>query len=95
VSGVFIVPRAFLLLSLPQSKRHCCESIATTKHPVGGLNGGAEAGETGAGDVDVSAVGDGGDDSLGAGAAVVGVHAAMSERNPTARRNPLKRMTER
>jgi hypothetical protein len=95
VSGAFIVPRAFLLLSSPQSKRHCCESIATTEHSVGGLNGGAEAGPTAAGDVDASAVGDGDEDSLGAGAAVVGVHAATSESTPTARRNPLKRMTER
>ena len=90
-----MVPRAFLLLSAPQSKRHCCESIATTEHSVGGLNGGAEAGPTAADAVDGAGVGDGGEDPLSAGGEVVVVHAATSESSPTASRSPLKRMTER
>jgi hypothetical protein len=95
VSGAFIVPRAVAFLSWPQSKRHCCESIATTEHSVGTVNGGPEAGAIAAdGDTDASAVGAGGEDSLGAGAAVVGVQAVTKKSNPTARRNPLMRMTE-
>jgi hypothetical protein len=84
------------LLSLPLSKRHWCDSIATTEHSVGGLNGRVEAGATaGGGDTDGRAAGVGGDeDSLGAGAVAIGTHAVTKESTPTARRNPLNRMTE-
>jgi hypothetical protein len=95
VRGAFIVPRAFALLSLPQSKRHRCDSIATMEHSVGGLNGGLEPGATAAdGDIDGTTVGDVDADRLGSGATVVGAQAVTTRSNPTARRRPPKRMTE-
>jgi hypothetical protein len=95
VSVPFKVPRAFLLASSPQSNRHCCTSIAATEQSAGGLNGGRETGATAAGaEVDGSAVAEGSDDSLGAGAVAVGPHAVTKDSNPTARRSALVRMTE-
>ena len=80
----------------PQSKRHCCASIATTEHSGGAVNGGPEAGTPTAvdGDIDGTAVGAGGEDSLGAGAVATGTQAASKNSAPAARRNPLMRMTE-
>ena len=82
---------------MPQSKRHCRESIATTEHSVGAVNGGPEAGAptTADGEVDGIAVGAEGEGSLGAGAVAIGTQAVSKNRPPTARRNPLMRMTER
>ena len=82
-----------MLLASPQLKRQCCESIATIEHSVGAPNGGPGGGAAAAdGDTDGSAVGEGGEDSLGAVA--IGTHAVSKDSNPIARRNPGMRTTE-